>query len=48
VLAMPKSSSKDELEKAALADENVQKNIAGKEIKKIIIVPDKLVSIVVG
>ncbi len=48
VLAMPKSSSKEELEKAALADENVQKNIAGKEIKKIIIVPDKLVSIVVG
>lgn len=48
VLLMPKSSSKEELEKAALQDENVQKNIAGKEIKKIIIVPDKLVSIVIG
>ncbi len=48
VLLMPKSSSKEELEKAALQDENVQKNIASKEIKKIIIVPDKLVSIVIG
>ncbi|MES2677626.1 MAG: leucine--tRNA ligase [Pseudomonadota bacterium] len=48
VLAMPKSASKEELEKAALADENVQKNLAGKEIKKIIIVPDKLVSIVIA
>jgi leucyl-tRNA synthetase len=48
VLAMPKLSSKEELEKATLADEIVQKNIAGKEIKKIIIVPDKLINIVVS
>ena len=48
VLAMPKSSSKEELENATLADEIVQKNIAGKEIKKIIIVPDRLVNIVVS
>lgn len=47
VLKMPKSSSKEDLEKSAFADENVQKNIIGKEIKKIIIVPDKLVNIVV-
>jgi leucyl-tRNA synthetase len=46
VLQMPKSSTKEDLEKAAFANENVQKNIAGKQIKKIIIVPGKLVNIV--
>ncbi|MFT6077548.1 MAG: leucyl-tRNA synthetase [Rickettsiales bacterium] len=47
VLEMSKSSTKEELEKAALADDNVQKNIDGKDIKKIIVVPNKLVSIVI-
>ncbi|MFT6258881.1 MAG: leucyl-tRNA synthetase [Rickettsiales bacterium] len=47
VLEMSKSATKEELEKAALADDNVQKNIDGKAIKKIIVVPNKLVSIVI-
>jgi len=48
LIPMPQSSSKESLEKVALANEIIQKNIAGKEIKKIIIVPDKLVSIVIS
>ena len=47
VLVMPKSSSKETLEAAALASDAVQKSIVGKEIKKVIIVPDKLVNLVV-
>jgi leucyl-tRNA synthetase len=35
------------IEAAALADENVQKFIEGKPIKKIVVVPQKLVSVVV-
>ncbi|MDO8679465.1 MAG: leucine--tRNA ligase [Acidobacteriota bacterium] len=37
-----------ELEKLALADSNVQAHVAGKTIKKVVIVKDRLVSIVVG
>ncbi len=47
VIQMPKGSSKELLEKAAFENENVQKFIEGKEVRKIIIVPDKLVNIVV-
>jgi leucyl-tRNA synthetase len=36
------------LEAAAMADETIQKLIAGKEIKKIIVVPGKMVNIVHG
>ncbi|MGL1893102.1 MAG: leucine--tRNA ligase [Spirochaetaceae bacterium] len=39
--------TKDEIEKLALADDNVKKYIDGKDIKKFIYVPKKLVSIVV-
>ncbi len=38
---------KDVVEAAALADENVQRFIADKEIRKIIVVPGKLVNVVV-
>ena len=48
VIQMPKGSSKEDLENAALQNENVKKFIEGKEIKKIILVPDKLVNIVVA
>lgn len=48
VIQMPKGSSKEELEKQAFANENVQKFIEGKEVKKVIVVPDKLVNIVVA
>lgn len=40
-------TSKEELEKLALENEGAIRNIEGKEIKKIITVPDKLVNIVV-
>jgi leucyl-tRNA synthetase len=47
-VAVDPDISKDELEKLALKHEGVQKYISGKEIKKIIVVPRKLVNIVVG
>ncbi len=41
------NTSKEEVEKLALSDKKVRSYIGGKEIKKVIIVPKKLVSIVV-
>lgn len=41
-------ANKSDLEAMALQHENVQKHIAGKTIKKVIIVPKKLINIVVG
>lgn len=46
VIQMPVGTAKDEMEKLAFGNENVKKFIEGKEIKKIITVPDKLVNIV--
>lgn len=40
-------ADKETIEKLALANSNVQKHIDGKEIRKIIVIPDKLVNIVV-
>lgn len=40
-------TAKDELEKTAFELDNVKKHIEGKEIKKVIVVTDKLVNIVV-
>ena len=39
-------ASKDEMEKAALADPRIQELLEGKEIKKIIVVPGRMVNIV--
>lgn len=41
------ASSKQEIEAQAIADEKTQQHIAGKPVKKIIVVPGKLVNIVV-
>lgn len=41
-------AAKEELEKAALADEKIKQYIENKSVRKIIIVPNKLVNIVVG
>ncbi|NKB76906.1 MAG: leucine--tRNA ligase [Gammaproteobacteria bacterium] len=41
------SCGKDEIEKIALADEKVQKFIEGKPVKKIIVVPGRLVNLVI-
>lgn len=46
-LILAKDLSREELEAAALADEKVQAEIAGKDIIKVIAVPNKLVNIVV-
>ncbi|MGB9456878.1 MAG: hypothetical protein WCB12_12595 [Bryobacteraceae bacterium] len=43
----PFGTSKDDLEKLALADPKAQQSIAGKQIVRIVTVPDKLVNIVV-
>lgn len=45
-LEMPKDAPKDKVEQTALADSNVQRFTAGKEIKKVIVVPNKIVNIV--
>jgi leucyl-tRNA synthetase len=41
-----KDTSKDDMEKLALADPKVQEFIAGKTVRKVIAVPQKLVNIV--
>ncbi len=46
-ISAPNSASKDEIEKMALADENVKRFTDDKTIKKIIVVPKRLVNIVV-
>ncbi|MFL0355018.1 leucine--tRNA ligase [Erythrobacter sp. GH1-10] len=42
----PKGASKEDLEALALASENVQRSIDGADIRKVIVVPDRLVNIV--
>ena len=46
-LEVPMDTDTEEIKKAALALENVQKYIDGKQIKKMIVIPRKLISIVV-
>lgn len=46
LVEVAKDTSKEELEKIALANEKIQKKLEGLEIKKIIVVPNKLVNIV--
>ena len=45
-LELPVDSSKQALEAAALADESIERHIAGLTIRKIIVVPGRLVNIV--
>jgi len=45
-LSVSASASKEECEAAALADDNVARNIEGKTVRKVIVVPGKLVNIV--
>ncbi|MCB0564060.1 MAG: hypothetical protein KDD01_06755, partial [Phaeodactylibacter sp.] len=44
----PADSSKEDLEKAARELEAVQKYIDGKTIRKVIVVPNRMINIVVG
>ncbi|KAA9243518.1 leucine--tRNA ligase [Lactobacillus mulieris] len=41
-----KDAAKDELEKAAMANHHVQKFLEGKDVKKVIVIPNKIVNIV--
>lgn len=47
VIELPKGTSQEEAKQAALAHENVQKFLLDKEIKKVIVVQDKMVNFVV-
>jgi leucyl-tRNA synthetase len=47
-VTVPADISQDELQKRALADEKIKPLVEGKQIKKVIVVPGKLVNIVVG
>jgi len=46
VLAVPETASED-LEAMALADAKIKEHIDGKEIAKVVVVPNRLVNIVV-
>jgi leucyl-tRNA synthetase len=46
-ISMPFGAPKEELERLALIDPKTQASIAGKQVIKVIVVPDKLVNIVV-
>ena len=46
-VSVPADASKDVIEQVALADENVQRFVDGKEIRKVIVVPGRLVNVVV-
>jgi leucyl-tRNA synthetase len=45
-LTAPKGASKETLEALALASEKVQRSLDGAEVRKVIVVPDRLVNIV--
>ena len=45
-LTLPANASQQQIEAAALASENVQSFLSGKTVKKVIVVPGKLVNIV--
>ncbi|WP_301109170.1 leucine--tRNA ligase [Sporosarcina sp.] len=47
-ITVAKDSTKEELEQAALGNEDVKQWMAGKELKKIIAIPGRLVNIVAG
>ncbi len=46
-VVVPATATDDQIKQAALADEKVKAAIAGKQIAKVIVVPNKLVNIVV-
>jgi leucyl-tRNA synthetase len=44
---VPGDSSEEHIEQAAMEDERIQNYISGKEVKRVVVVPRKLVNIVV-
>ena len=47
-VVVPASAGREDIEKAALADPAVLRHVGGGTIRKVIVVPGKLVNIVVG
>lgn len=47
-ITLPKDASKDEFEKEALAQEKIKSAIADKQVRKVIVVPGRIVNVVVG
>jgi leucyl-tRNA synthetase len=47
-VTVPKDAAKDVIEQSVLAEPSIQKFLEGVSVKKIIVVPGKLVNIVVG
>ena len=47
-ISVSPDAAKEEIEQTAINNDNVQKFIEGKSIRKVIVVPGKLVSVVVG
>ena len=47
-VSVPTAANKDQIEALALEDENVQRHIEGKTVRKVIVVPGRLINIVVG
>lgn len=47
-LTLPASATKEEVEAAAMADPGAAKWLDGKTVRKVIVVPGKIVNIVVG
>jgi leucyl-tRNA synthetase len=46
-IRIAKTASRDAIEAAALANESVRKFVAGHSVKKVVIVPGRLVNVVV-
>ena len=46
-IRVPAAADKAAVETAALADANVQKFVAGQTVKRVVVVPNKLVNVVV-
>jgi len=46
-VSVPADADKESVENLAIADANVQRFVDGKEIRKVIVVPGRLVNIVV-
>ncbi|MBG0777136.1 MAG: leucine--tRNA ligase [Desulfovibrionaceae bacterium] len=45
---VPADASREEIEKLALAEKNVIRHIEGKTVRKVLVIPGKLVNVVVG
>jgi leucyl-tRNA synthetase len=44
---IPPDASREEMERAALDDPRIQELIAGAPIKKVVVVPNKLINVVI-